>query len=207
MPIITTPADFVPVALIHDTQVTATVLPLSTVAGSNFKTMSRIVVAVDPGDIIQIIGRSRVTNDAGYNTGVGYYMWMYDTDDGVPYAQKTWTKIGEMNGDNVNTQRHHMPLHLTDCYQVPPTWPAGHRIALIFRADAHSTAAVAGDNIDVDSGYGCISAIRWTSAAKAPAFMEQRALIDAQAAQLANVEAALASLSSRVDELEAPNPA
>lgn len=204
MTVTVTPPDFVPAQLVHDTQVTASTLPLSKIAMSQMRTMSRVVVAVDPGDILQIIARSRVTNDIGYNTGIGYHLWMYDADDGVPSGQRVWTRIGEYNGDNVNTQRHHMPLHLNDAYQVPATWTPGHHIALVFRADAHSTAAQTGDAITVDSGYGCFSAIRWTAAANAPAFAAQRAIIDAQAEQLTNLAATVAGLAARVDDLETP---
>lgn len=168
MTIIATTATQVPTGLVHDDEVVATTLPVSTVSGSNFKTLLRVVTPAAAGDILDITGRARVTCELSYTCGVGYYLWMYDADDGVPYANKTWTKIGPYNGDNVwesvTANRHHMPLHISDCYQVPSTWPAGHRMVIVFRADAHSTKAVTGEAINVDREYGSLTVRRWSTA-------------------------------------------
>jgi hypothetical protein len=167
MPIISTLPTQVPTGLVHDTDVTATTLPVSTVAGSNFKTLLRVVTPAEPGDILDITGRARVTCELAYTCGVGYYLWAYDADDGVPYANKVWTQIGPYNGDNVwestTANRHHMPLHISDVYQVPSTWPAGHRMTVVFRADAHSTKAIAGQSLDVDGDYGSLTVRRWAT--------------------------------------------
>ena len=166
MPITATTPAHVYAGLIHDTDVTATKLPITGTAGGSYQTLLRVVTPAEPGDILDITGRARVTCEETYAVGVGYYLWMYDVDDGVPYAQKTWTKIGEWNGDNVwrgpsPANRHHMPLHISDVYAVPETWPPGHRMVIVFRADAHSTAWQSGDYVKVDAGYGGLTVRRW----------------------------------------------
>jgi hypothetical protein len=128
------------------------------------KMLYRVVVPAAAGDLLDIDGRARVTNNCGYNIGVGYHLWWYDVDDGIPWPHaQPWTRIGGYNGDNVNSQRHHMPLHTSAVYQVPATWPTGHRMTVVFQADAHSTAWEAGDSIVVDSGYGHLTVRRWTT--------------------------------------------
>lgn len=168
MTITTTDPTQTPVGLIHDTEVIATVLPITGTAGGTYKTLLRLTTPAEPGDILDITGRARVTSENTYACGVGYYLWMYDADDGLPYSQKTWTKIGEWNGDNVwrgpsPANRHHMPVHISDVYRVPEDWPVGHRMVIIFRADAHSTAWQPGDEIKVDAGYGGLTVRRWAT--------------------------------------------
>jgi hypothetical protein len=148
-------------------------LPVGGVSGEQMKTLSRIVVPVDAGDILDISGRQRVTNDIGpsrYTVGIGYWFDVYDVDDGLSTSDPTrmWTRIGSLNGTNVDRSIvHHVALHLEDVWQVPADWPAGHRATVCFRADAHSTAWNAnggGDKVTVDD-YGVLTVRRWKTPA------------------------------------------
>lgn len=144
-------------------------LPVGGTAGGQQRTLARLVVGVEAGDVLDIEGRQRVTNNIGptrYTVGVGYWIDSYDVDDGAPSPDKLWTRLGSLNGDNVDKTRHHLPIHLHDVYQVPANWPAGHRITVVFRADAHSTAWQTnggGDRLTVDD-YGVLTVRRWASA-------------------------------------------
>lgn len=115
-------------------------------------TLGRLVTnTLAVGDLLDIEAWARVTNDCGYTIGVGWHMKAYQyTAPGVvnPYFQ-----IESMNGDNVDTTRHHMPIHWSGLWEVPAEWD-GERIVLCFRADAHSTAWQSGDTLTVDQGYG-----------------------------------------------------
>jgi hypothetical protein len=142
-------------------------LPVGGTSGNQMRTMARIVVPVDAGDVLDISGRQRVTNDIGpskYTVGVGYWFDVYDMDDGMSGADRVWTRIGSLNGQNVDRSIvHHLPLHLEDVWVVPADWPVGHRAVVCFRADAHSTAWNAnggGDRITVDD-YGVLTVRRW----------------------------------------------
>jgi hypothetical protein len=151
------------------TEVTATNLPVSGIAGDQLRTMARLVVPVNPGDILDITGRMRVTNDIGpikYAVGIGYHYWAYDVDDGLDVHP--WWRIGPSNGENVTPvpYTHHMPMHLEDVYEIPAEWVPGHQIVIVFRADAHSTGwnrntgkrvdgvLTTPDKITVDVAYG-----------------------------------------------------
>jgi hypothetical protein len=126
---------------IHSTdEVVAKTLPVD-LPTDTYRTMLRVVVPVTAGDILDVEGWARVTNDtgvsrgvAGYTVGVGYHLWMYDVDNG--------------------------PVSAAD-------WPEGHRMVVVLRADAHSTAWVAGDTLTVDRDYGQLTARRWTPPAAA----------------------------------------
>lgn len=168
--VITTPVQH-PTGLWSTTEVTADTLPIKPWANQAYRTMLRVVVPVEAGDVLDITGRARVTNDTGrdrgepgYNVGVGYHLWGYDVDSGQG-SSGPWWRLGERNGDNVDRGRHHMPLHTEDVYRVPADWPTGHRIVVVFRGDAHSTAAVDGDTLTVDDGYGVLTVRRWSEAA------------------------------------------
>ncbi|MFF2226295.1 hypothetical protein ACFVV7_23605 [Streptomyces globisporus] len=151
-------------------EVTATVLPVD-LPVNTWRTMSRLVVQVVAGDVLSVFARARVTNDTGrdrgekgYTVGVGYHLWAYDVDDGkgANRTEKDWWRISSLNGDNVDRTRHHMPLHTDTLYRVPDDWPPGHRIVVVLRADAHSTAWVPGDTLTVDQSYGHMQVRRWT---------------------------------------------
>lgn len=159
---------------LHTTrQVVGTQLPVGGKAGLQKRMVARLIIPVQAGDLLDIEGRQRVTNDLGrqpgqtrYTVGVGYWLDSYNVDDGVAYASKTWTRLGSLNGDNVSPDRHHMPLHLHDVYEVPAGWPDGHRMVVVFRADAHSTKwAVNGgnDKVTVDD-YGVLTVRRYRPA-------------------------------------------
>jgi len=116
-------------------------------------TLGRIVTSIlTAGDLLRIHAWARVTNDAGYIIGVGWYLKGYEyTQAGVvnPYFD-----VGTMNGENVSpVDMHHMPLHNTTLWEVPEAWN-GKRIVVCFRADAHTTAWEPGDTLTVDQGYG-----------------------------------------------------
>lgn len=133
-------------------ETTATVLPITPWAGGAVRTMARDIVPVAPGDLLDIDGRARVTNNASlprYTVGVSTSIWEYDLDDGLG-SDGPWTQIDTSTGDNVSPDRHHMPLLTTAVYTVPADWPAGHRIVIVLRSDAASTQARTGDALTVD---------------------------------------------------------
>jgi len=149
-------------------EITATTLPVD-LSTTTWRTMSRIIVPTAAGDVLSVNARARVTNDTGrnrgepgYTVGVGYHLWMYDCDNGQGTAGP-WTRISSYNGDNVSRDRHHMPLHITTTWQVPEGWPDGHRVVVVLRADAHSTAWRSGDTLTVDTAYGHMQVRRWTT--------------------------------------------
>lgn len=146
-------------------EVVATTLPIGLSAGLGYRTLLRVVVPVAAGDVLDISGRARVTNDTSpsYTVGVGYHLWQYDADNGQGSAG-TWTRISSLCGDNVTHDRHHMPLYTDAVYTVPADWPAGHRIVVVLRGDAMSTQAD-GQTITVDQDYGHLTVRRWTPAA------------------------------------------
>jgi hypothetical protein len=148
------------VGLFATDEVIAATLPVD-LASDTYRTMLRVVVPAAAGDLLDVDARARVTNDVGYTVGIGYHLWAYDADSGQGTAGPWW-RIGSLNGDNVFSPRHHMPLHTSTVYQVPADWPAGHRIVVVLRADAHSTAWKAGDTITVDQLYGQLTVRRWT---------------------------------------------
>lgn len=140
-------------------EVTASKLNVNSGDPDLFATMLRVVVPVDVGDYIVADGWARVTNDLGYNVGVGWHLWVYDADNGLG-ASGDWTRISPFCGENVTPDMHHMPLAIRATYQVPDTWPEGHRAVVVLRASAHSTAWQAGDQITVDKPYGYLEADR-----------------------------------------------
>lgn len=152
--------------LFSTTEVVPTTLPVD-LSTSTWRTMMRQVVPVAAGDILDISCWARVTNDLGYTVGVGWHLWAYDCDNGLGTAG-TWWKISPSLGDNVTSTRHHMPLHIGVVHQVPADWPVDpdtgnpHRIVVVLRADAHSTAAVDGDTLTVDQTYGYLAVRRYT---------------------------------------------
>lgn len=139
---------------------------------NTFRWIYRKVVPCKAGDVFRIHAEARVTNDVGrdsgekrFTIGVGWSLWYYDVDDtsGVPAADRTY-QIGTPMGDNVDPVRHHMPLYITRRFKAADTWPEGHRIVFILRADAHSTAYNTnggGEKITVDN-YGSLDILRWT---------------------------------------------
>lgn len=151
-----------PVALYSDDEVVASSIPVDLSSNTPVQTM-RVVVPVAAGDVLDITAEGRVTNDVGYNIGVGSRLQWYDVDDGVPWPHTLpWTQIGTPTGDNVPPQRHHMPLTLTRVYKVPESWPAGHRMVVNLLVDAHSTAWRSGDKLTVDN-YGQLVVRRWSA--------------------------------------------
>ncbi|MFJ3663166.1 hypothetical protein ACIPPM_22175 [Streptomyces sp. NPDC090119] len=143
-------------------EVPAKTLPIGTGPGQGYRTLLRVVVPVAPGDVLEVTGRARVTNDTAppYTVGVGYHLWMYDCDNGKG-SSGTWTLISSLCGDNVTRDRHHMPVLTDTVYTVPAEWPAGHRMVVVLRGDAMSTAAD-GQAITVDQTYGQLTVRRWT---------------------------------------------
>lgn len=147
-------------------EVTATYLPVDAVADT-YRTMLRAVVPVDAGDLLDVTAWARVTNNTGkdrnedgYTVGVGYHLWTYDVD--TPEGDDgPWWRISPWCGDNVTRDRHHMPLAIDCVHRVPADWPTGHRIVVVLRADAHSTAWVDGDILEVDGAYGHLTVRRW----------------------------------------------
>lgn len=147
-------------------EVTASRIKIRSWAGT-YATLLRVVLPVDAGDVLDVTARARVTNDTsppGYTVGVGYHLWAYDVDNGLG-ASGPWTRISTWCGDNVPRDRHHMPLHTDTVYTVPEDWPAGHRIVVVLRGDAHSTRAD-GQYLTVDQEYGHLTVRRYAPAAQ-----------------------------------------
>ncbi|MFD1278012.1 hypothetical protein [Streptomyces kaempferi] len=145
-------------------EVPATKIKIQPGAGLGYATLLRVVVPVEPGDVLDISGRARVTNDTSpsYTVGVGYHLWQYDVDNGLG-ASGVWTRISSFCGDNVDHTRHHMPLLTDTVYTVPADWPEGHRITIVLRGDAMSTAAD-GQYLTVDPEYGQLTVRRYQPA-------------------------------------------
>ncbi|MFG3090692.1 hypothetical protein ACGGAI_24010 [Streptomyces antibioticus] len=125
-----------------------------------WRTAATIVVPVDPGDIMTVDARARVTSELPYPVGIGAHLWQYDCDpepgpDGVVpvVSARPWTRIAPSWGMNVTREIHHLPVQLGALWQVPATWPIGHRVVFVLRVDAHSTAASGGDSVVGDAGY------------------------------------------------------
>lgn len=131
---------------------------------TTYRTLYRVVLgAVSPGDVLDITGEARVTNDVGYTVGVGWHLWIYDYNNSLK-TNGPWWRISPLMGDNVDTAvRHHMPLHISTLHRMPDDWPDGHRPVVVLRADAHSTAWQAGDTLTVDAGYGQLIVRHWTT--------------------------------------------
>lgn len=140
-------------------EVVAEVLPVD-LATDTWRTMLRVIAPAAAGDVLDVSGRARVSSRLPYTVGVGWHLWVYDLDD--QGSSGPWWKISPSCGDNVNYDRHHMPLHITGVWTVPAEWPAGHRAVVVLRADAHSTAWQPGDTITVDQAYGLLAVRRWT---------------------------------------------
>lgn len=140
---------------------TAIPVDLST---SSYRILYRLVMSpVQPGDMLDIDATARVTNDCGYNVGVGWHLWIYDYDNPLK-TQGPWTRVSALCGENVTPNMHHMPLALSTLYRMPDDWPPGHRPVITYRADAHSTAYQSGDTLTVDAGYGQLTVRHWTTA-------------------------------------------
>ena len=153
----------VPVAVYADDTVVTSSIPVDLSPDTPVRVM-RVVVPVAAGDFLDITAEARVTNDLTYNVGVGSRLQWYDVDDGIAWPHATpWTTIGTPTGDNVDPQRHHMPLTLTRAYTVPADWPPNHRMVINLMVDAHSTAWKSGNTITVDA-YGGLVVRKWAAA-------------------------------------------
>lgn len=146
-------------------------LPVGEKSGEQIRTLARLVIPVDAGDVLEISGWQRVTNDIGpvkYTCGIGYWPEVYDVDDGLTtsHPDRVWLRVSSLNGGNVDRSIvHHLPLTIAGAvWPVPADWPVGHRATVCFRADAHSTQAIngngGGDRITVDD-YGVLTVKRW----------------------------------------------
>lgn len=136
---------------------------------ATWATIMRVVVPVQAGDLLDVDGWFKVTNDLGYNVGVGAHLWMYDVDDGAPSPrpEETWCRLDPEAGSvgmNVTPNLHHLTLPVAVPYLVPADWPEGHRIVIVLRADAHSTAWKPGHTLTVDQ-VGRLTVRRYVPAA------------------------------------------
>ena len=130
---------------------------------NTYRTLYRVVLGgVEPGDYLDVDADARVTNNCGYNIGVGWHLWMYSYTNPLK-TQGPWWRISAFSGENVTPDMHHIPLHISTLYRMPADWPSGHRPVIVLRADAHSTAWQPGDTLDVDAGYGQLIVRRYTA--------------------------------------------
>ncbi|MER7272810.1 hypothetical protein ABT344_31535, partial [Micromonospora carbonacea] len=165
--------DFGPLALaaLHTTSEVTAIggMTVTRYSGDRYWTMSRVIVPANPGDVLDMDARCRVTNPLPYSVGMTARFWAYDLDDGQPSPTRPWWEIGRLTGDNVTAspQRHHMPMCLHDVYQVPTTWVPGHRMVVVMRTECHSDAVRTGDRITVDD-YGVLTVRRWVAPAVEP---------------------------------------
>lgn len=136
-------------------------LPISGQSGVAQPWIMRFVIEdpVKAGDILSVDARARITNNAGYNVGVGYWLEAFIVNQS---ATGPWWDVSELNGDNVDPLRHHMPIQSFGDWEVPDTWVYGNKVAIVFKGDAHSTDWEAGDTITVDDGYEGMRVTRWT---------------------------------------------
>lgn len=118
---------------------------------------------VQPGDLLKIWSWFKATNDVGYNIGLGITLWYYDLDNGLG-SSGTWYRVDAESGstgENVTPAGHHLSPAIFTPFTVPADWPAGHRIVIAVRGDAHSTAwdkdgdGVADDRLTLDQ-YGVL---------------------------------------------------
>jgi hypothetical protein len=129
---------------------TSKVVPSSLIVDlptTTWRVILRKVVPVAAGDVLDVAGWFKVTNNVGYNVGVGAHLWGYDVDDGLGAARTEahWWRLDPdpdagSAGMNVTPDMHHLTMSVGEAYVVPDNWPAGHRITIALRADAHSTA-------------------------------------------------------------------
>lgn len=131
---------------------------------ATWRTMLRVPLGrpVAAGDLLEAHAWFKVSNDIrpeAYPVGIGAHLWWYDLDHGGPGVSGPWTRMDAdagSTGMNVYRELHHLVLSWHVAAVVPSDWPAGHRIAVAVRADAHSTAwdrdgdGVADDRITVD---------------------------------------------------------
>lgn len=138
-------------------------MPIGTGPSQNFCTMLRVVVPVQAGDVLDVSARTEVTNNTspGYTVGIGYHLWEYDLDNGL-WPHGTWVRISPYIGDNVSRDRHHIPIVTDGVWQVPSDWPAGHRIVIVFRAEAMSTAAD-GQSVIAEQATGNLTVRKYPS--------------------------------------------
>lgn len=143
--------------------VTGSGLPI-TLTGCSYRTILRTQVPAQPGDALDVTANARVTDDASlprYNTGITWNFAYYDVDDGLG-SSGTWYGLGTSQGENVTPDTHHLSMGIDRTLLVPSTWVPGHRIAVVLRACAESTAARSGDAITVDP-LGELIVLRWTA--------------------------------------------
>ncbi|MFE7754329.1 hypothetical protein [Streptomyces sp. NPDC057429] len=135
-------------------------------------TILRVVVPVEPGDLLDVSAWFKVTNDilpTAYVVGVGAHLWAYDCDSGYGTAGDWWRLDAEAGsvGMNVFRDLHHLVQSVEVPYVVPADWPVGHRMVIALRADAHSTQwdkdgdGLAEDRLTVDP-YGRLTVRRYT---------------------------------------------
>lgn len=140
-----------------------------------WRTVMRVVVPVQAGDVLDVSAWMKVTDDVGYTVGLGVHLWWYDCDNGLGTAG-TWSRLDEPAGSagmNVTKDLHHLTLGVAVPFVVPANWPVnpdtgvGHRIVIALRADAHSTLwdrdgdGLAEDRLTVDPN-GRLTVRRYT---------------------------------------------
>ncbi|GGS63950.1 hypothetical protein GCM10010253_43660 [Streptomyces badius] len=140
-------------------------LPVGT--SSTRRVLLRTAVPVNPGDALDVSARAQITNDTGFNIGVGSALWVYDVDiePAVPVSERPWTQIAPHLADNCDPMRHHMPLHMGAWWIVPEGWPPGHRVMVAYQAAAFRTTPAPGETVRVDQGYGQLVVRRYVPAA------------------------------------------
>lgn len=147
------------------TDIARTSLPVGNTAG-NYRVLSRIAIPVRAGDQLDVCARAHVSSPHKFNVGVGSHLWGYDVDLPEPpkltVSQRPWWALGTSDSDQVDWDRHHMPLRCSAVYEVPADWPDGHRMMVVYQGDAYASNAAPGDTIVVDP-MGLLIVRRWTA--------------------------------------------
>ena len=153
-----------------------TAIPVD-LASDTYKILYRVVTGpLSPGEALDISADARVSNAVGYpngaryTVGVGWHLWAYSYTNPLRISGPWW-RISHLMGSNATPDLHHLDLHISRWYRVPEDWPPGHRMVIVLRADAHSTAWKSnggGDTLTVDSGYGQLIVRPWVAPPPAP---------------------------------------
>lgn len=144
-------------------EVTTAALAVSSAPGVAYATLLRLVVPAEPGDILDITARARVSNTTEFPlVAVGYGLWFFDAE--LPPEDRIWTQIGPQREGSTDPVKTVLAMHAEDVYQVPTEWPTGHRMVVVYRGDAYAPdldPEAPTVSLDVDAGYGSVTVGRW----------------------------------------------
>lgn len=148
--------------LFYSDEVVAATLPVTGWAGEGLRIIARVITGpLHAGNLVDADGWGRAVSRMPYLVGVAAHLWGYDADGEGETSERPWWRLGRSFGDNVTPDRKYLPFGCGAVWQVPDGWPAGHRMVVVLRADAHSTAATSGDEVEVGAN-GWVRARVWS---------------------------------------------